>query len=392
MMHSMVHYLCVAIPAPGRGIDHIDLPLNDINIIVLTDVHSWVAGHSAHENYLNASYGDVLSFYQHLQETCQNLRLDLFFVMNGDFMDGTALTTNPPSLLVPILEKMPWDAINIGNHELYEKSTIDYISKPGGFIDHWEGKYLTSNTRHEGTKQNIGERARILRGQFGSVVLAFGFLFDMTDADGSVDVQSVEEVVEESWFIELLEQKQEKYDAILVLAHMDVNDPLTNIILTAIRDVCGEDMVVQFITGHTHYRGFSSLDEKSVSFEAGRYLDTIGFVSFTTLGDFSHLFLDANVPLLASTLNLAQTEFLTPDGKKLSDMIYETQYDAGFLNVLGCSPQTFYLNRSLDEPDSIHGLYLKEIVPEHLFQGNLSKILIQGRDDFRYSLYAGTNF
>lgn len=39
--------------------------------------------------------------------------------MNGDFMDGTGISTIPPTELVPILQCMPFDAINAGNHELY---------------------------------------------------------------------------------------------------------------------------------------------------------------------------------------------------------------------------------------------------------------------------------
>lgn len=75
----------------------IDLPLQDVNILVVTDVHSWVAGHGFHEPGLNADYGDVLSFYQRLKE-----EHDVLFVMNGDFMDGTGLSTIPPSVSLPM--------------------------------------------------------------------------------------------------------------------------------------------------------------------------------------------------------------------------------------------------------------------------------------------------
>eukprot|EP00565_Helicotheca_tamesis_P005271 CAMPEP_0185733214 /NCGR_PEP_ID=MMETSP1171-20130828/18796_1 /TAXON_ID=374046 /ORGANISM="Helicotheca tamensis, Strain CCMP826" /LENGTH=142 /DNA_ID=CAMNT_0028402877 /DNA_START=97 /DNA_END=522 /DNA_ORIENTATION=- len=114
--------------------------LSDVNVLVVTDIHSWVAGHRRHEPQMNADYGDVLSFHERLSTICASQQKDLFFVMNGDFMHGTGLTTNPPKYLTPILKKMPWDAINIGNHELYANSTIDFISKRGGFVDFWDGK------------------------------------------------------------------------------------------------------------------------------------------------------------------------------------------------------------------------------------------------------------
>jgi hypothetical protein len=46
----------------------LDLPLGAINVVVLTDVHSWIAGHGSHEPVDNADYGDVLSFYERLQQ------------------------------------------------------------------------------------------------------------------------------------------------------------------------------------------------------------------------------------------------------------------------------------------------------------------------------------
>jgi 2',3'-cyclic-nucleotide 2'-phosphodiesterase (5'-nucleotidase family) len=100
------------------------LPFGDINVVVVTDVHSWVAGHGEKEPKLDADYGDILSFVQHLKtHFLQNEpERDLWFVMNGDWIDGTGLAMNrDPSHLIPLLEKMPWDALNVGNHELYER-------------------------------------------------------------------------------------------------------------------------------------------------------------------------------------------------------------------------------------------------------------------------------
>eukprot|EP00977_Amphora_coffeiformis_P010023 scaffold2353_cov167-Amphora_coffeaeformis.AAC.14 len=103
---------------PGAAL----LPVGDINILVVTDTHSWVGGHGDKEAPLDADYGDVVSFFRQLQQSPSFVNRDLFFVMNGDWIDGTGLALDgDPSYLVPILEKMPWDAVNVGNHELYSK-------------------------------------------------------------------------------------------------------------------------------------------------------------------------------------------------------------------------------------------------------------------------------
>lgn len=95
-----------------------DLPWGDINLLVLTDDHSWVGGHERKEPFLNAGYGEILSFYQNLKGYCDLAEKDLFFVMNGDWIDGTGLSLNgDTSQLVPLIEKMPFDIVNTGNHE-----------------------------------------------------------------------------------------------------------------------------------------------------------------------------------------------------------------------------------------------------------------------------------
>lgn len=95
-------------------------------MIALTDVHSWVGGHGRNEANLNADYGDVLSFYEHIQAHCRapssaaseaDTKMDLWFVMNGDWIDGTGLALDgDPSHLVPLLQKMPWDVVNVSCH------------------------------------------------------------------------------------------------------------------------------------------------------------------------------------------------------------------------------------------------------------------------------------
>ncbi len=94
------------------------LPFGDINLVVLTDDHSWIGGHGQKEPYFNADYGDVLSFYQHLKSYCDANEKDLWFVMNGDWIDGTGLSLDGDiQYITPLIEKMPFDVVNTGNHE-----------------------------------------------------------------------------------------------------------------------------------------------------------------------------------------------------------------------------------------------------------------------------------
>jgi len=414
------------------------LPLGDINVVVLTDVHSWVAGHSRHEPLYNANYGHVLSFYEILQSYFEDLpqqkQQDLFFVMNGDFVDGTGLSTYPPEHLVPILQRMPWDALTIGNHELYKNSTIDYITQPDGFVDSWEGRYVTSNVLLTKTQHPLGNRYTFLRGKY-STILTFGFLYNFQDNDPITTIELVEEVVQADWFLQVLNSQRSNdgddigdtatsssndfaYDAILILAHMDVEHPLAYVILQAIRSVCGDTMPIQFITGHTHYRGKANLDPTSTSVEAGRYLDTVGFVSFPRIdtvlatggGDdsnisslFQHQFLDANVETLELALtggtsssnsrkqSLLPQGLTTPNGTALSALIQQTEEEMGLFEIIGCVPRTYHFEEGMDQLDSLWGLYMKQVIAN---DPNFNKheeeyLYVQGTGGFRYDLFAG---
>ena len=120
--------------------------------------------------------------------------------------------------------------------------------------------------------------------------------------------------------------------AAVVLAHMDLTDPLVFVILSEIRSIKGNAFPVIFITGHTHTRGMNihkvscicrdstvshiltmqythswthmhtgyiQLDAHAVSLEGGHYLDTIGFVSLTNGSVFQHRYTtSASPPLL----------------------------------------------------------------------------------------------
>ncbi|CAJ1946702.1 unnamed protein product [Cylindrotheca closterium] len=374
------------------------LPWGTVNLLVLTDVHSWIAGHERHESNMNVDYGDVLSFVQRLHkfvDSQQEQDMDLYLVMNGDFMDGTGLSTRPPRYLTPLLKQMPFDVINLGNHELYDNATIDFILDE--FIPDWNGHYLTSNTLYEPTRQTLGSQYCILRGR-ASTTLTFGFLFNFQGHSKNTIVENVQDVVRQSWFQHVL--VNEEYDTILVMAHMHVTDPLVQIILDAIRE--HTNCSVAFVTGHTHLRRYEVLDENSVSFEAGRFLDTIGFMSWNPADaaidsplspeeKFPHLFIDTSRDILTEILHATDNStnnLPTMEGIRLTDKIHTTQGDMGLLKTVGCSPHVYELATPINEKLSLWGLYIHQIIPERLLQ-TPGKVYVEGTGSLRYDLMNG---
>ena len=385
--------------ASTSAIDDISLTIQSINIVILTDDHSWVQGHGRHEPSLNADYGHILSFYQRLKEHVENLdtKPDLYLVNNGDFLHGTMLGDDPPEHLVGILERMPFDVATVGEHELINDKSVDFLLEPGGLFDEWGERLITSNVRREIGDDNqskvepLGNNYLLLEGKQGSV-LVLGFLYNL-DKEQSVasglSVAEINDITQEGWFSSLFAscKHQPQFDAIVVLAHMDVKDELVSLLLSELRKLCGDDMVVQFITGHTHMRSFVQLDAHSSSIEAGRFLDTVGFVSFEPMsGSFEHNFIPANEASLARSLGMSVDEYPTHDGKDLSDYIARTLDHSGANEIMGCAPKRFNEAELLD-------MYLNQVMPisffDHYHSGSRN-VLVQYVESFvGYDLFPG---
>lgn len=369
-----------------------DLPFGDINVMIVTDVHSWISGHK-HEPSYDATYGDVLSLYQQMKMDCDANARDLFFVMNGDINDGTGLSVDPPAELVPLLEHMPWDAVTIGNHELYNNGFIEYITKPGGFVESLGDRYLTANVVNASTGSPLGRTHKFLQGAHGTTLLTLGFLYEMHDHGTDVEVQKVAEVVQAQWFQDLLSGKSGSFDAVMILGHMHYVDPLVNVILEAIRAI-QPDMPIQFVTGHSHMRKYVDLDAASSSFEAGHYLDTVGFASFPKSGSvagaaqgFQHVFIDANMKTFRDVSGLA--DFSTEAGRALSQDIAETRARMGLSQRIGCASVTYKLTAALDQPDALWKVFLDGVISETLFGGDEKKVFAGSTGSARYDLYEG---
>lgn len=388
-------------PAPTYGL----LPIQPINILVLTDVHSWVQGHGRHEPDLDADYGDVLSFYQRLKSQISSTELsdgstpDLYFVMNGDFVHGTVLGEDL-DLLSGIIERMPYDVVTVGNHDVKGSHIVEELTRAGGLVDLWGDRLVTSNVRVSDENDALvplGNNYRFLHGNQGTI-LALGFLYNLDEA--AVTVEMVQDVIEQSWFKDLMTSPRPKdFDAILVMAHMHVDDELITLLHSELRKYVGTSMVIQFITGHTHKRSYVEIDEYSTSFEAGRYLDTIGFVSFDSKkGNFDHVFVNANKQSIAQSLGMSIDEYPTQDGEDLTYYITRTFEHAGANQILGCSPLRYRSKGYLNETDSLLRLYLEGVMPSSFLQKyssgshytKLDNILVQRLDWFvKYDLFPG---
>ena len=141
-------------------------------------------------------------------------------------------------------------------------------------------------------------------------------------------------------------------------------------------------MPVQFVTGHTHYRGWKLVDDYSSTFEAGHYLDTLGWISFdlptkesasTTDGSatasneeagsgsesgsgiwFNYEYVDANMESLYNFTGKDEASFPTEQGDQITAAIQDTVTKLNLTDLLGCPPQSYSYSASLDADDSLY--------------------------------------
>ncbi|KAI9278393.1 Metallo-dependent phosphatase-like protein [Phascolomyces articulosus] len=370
-----------------------DLKLNplewgDVNFIHTTDTHGWLAGHLMEESY-NGDLGDFYSFVVRMKEKAKKLKKDLFIIDTGDTHDGNGLSdvTNPPGKVSQsMLQKIPYDILAIGNHELYVDEITENVYKD--FMPSWKGRYLASNVYFKDINNNktipLGDKYTYFTGEFGTRVLAFGFLFDFTgNGDNSV-VHKVEDEILEPWFTEALTSHTP--DIIALTGHTGIRFKEFNVALKAIRKHYPY-IPIAVLGGHLHVRDFAIYDGWAAGIASGRYLESVGFFSIEGIKQskkfidkhgyndkdslpsnltFHRRYLDQNrKTYIYHSVQDKEKKFDTSRGKKMTNEITFWRQKLGIAQALGCSPQDYYL--SSVEPTSNASLFTlttQEVLPK----------------------------
>ena len=128
---------------------------------------------------------------------------------------------------------------------------------------------------------------------------------------------------------------------------------------------------LRFVTGHSHVRAFRVLDNHSVAYEAGNYLNTVGFASFSyppsasnasssASSNFEYRNIDANQVSMASVAGLnSTTPLLTAAGAALQAEIVRVAATLGLNDVLGCAPRTYGTYLPLSSAESLWRLWMQ---------------------------------
>ncbi|KAG5646108.1 hypothetical protein DXG03_004347 [Asterophora parasitica] len=159
---------------------------------------------------------------------------------------------------------------------------------------------------------------------------------------------------------------------------------------------------IMILGGHTHVRDCVQLDNRSMSLESGRYMETVGWMS-AKLDDnktkkkinFSRRYLDPNRITYEYHTSLKQSNFDTTLGKSITAGLLgiAKKFNLGYL--YGTAPHDFTLTQvPYPSKDSALSLFIADAVPYALSQNNTrSKIpnfIIANSGSQRFDIYAGS--
>jgi hypothetical protein len=308
--------------------------------------------------------------------------VDLLLVDTGDRIEGNGLydASDPKGKYTyDIFKEQDIDVICTGNHELYQ---IDAAAREyNQTVPNFKGKYLASNLDYidpkTGNRIPMAQRYRkFTTKNQGIRVLAFGFLFDFTGNANNTIVQPVEKTIKEDWFQEAI---REDVDLFLVVGHVTLPGPEYKALFKAIRSQKW-DTPIQFFGGHSHIRDFAKYDSKAYGLQAGRYMETIGWMSIDGIQGkgkkdqkeigvqasmlFQRRYIDNNLFGYHYHTGLNESTFPTEHGKNVSAHIHSSRKALNLDHSFGCAPKNLWLNRApYPSNDSLLTWLETEVVP-----------------------------
>ncbi|KAF9157729.1 hypothetical protein DFQ26_008415 [Actinomortierella ambigua] len=347
------------------------LTWGDVNFISTTDSHGWLAGHPRVSDF-SADFGDFASFVKNMRKKAERMRKDLFVIDSGDLHDGNGLSDSTPlngQVSDPIFSAMKYDMLTIGNHELYQNSVAESMHK--NYAPKWGKRYLTSNVYIKDANTNkttpIGHQYSVFHGRYGTKVLAYGFLFNFKSNGNMTVVEKVETTIAQPWFQKSLKVKS---DVIVVVSHMSLRYGEALSIVNAIRKVQPTKPLFLF-GGHLHIRDFVRYDGRAAGIASGRFMETVGWMSASGIRNnnknltITRRYLNANLHTYKThALAHPKQKFDSGRGKDITKKITKARKALNLTNILGYSPQDYYLSRyPMTDDRSLLKLVANEVLP-----------------------------
>ncbi|KAG6382133.1 Metallo-dependent phosphatase-like protein [Boletus reticuloceps] len=378
------------------------LPWSDFNVIHTTDTHGWLLGHQKtpwpEPNY-SGDLGDFASFVTHMKQIAVEKDVDLLLVDSGDLHDGTGLSDGYPPGGVDahesnkFLERLPYDLMTIGNHELYiYADTYDMYTN---FVPHLNGRYLSSNANIT-IFNSDGEVVSVPVGS--EYVTSLGVLYDFTGNSVNTTVQFVADMVKEQWVSGSICIAP---DAINHGTNINKIRFQGQVVFNAIRAVHPYTPILIF-GGHSHIRDCQQYDGRTMALESGRYMETIGSLGAnldapmanTSNITFNRRYLDQNRVTYEYHTTTSNSTFDTIYGRNITYGLQQLAVDFDLSYFYGTAPLTYTMNQNpYPSSENVLTLFVAEAAPVALAinntRANVPNIIITNSGELRYNVFAG---
>ncbi|KAI6029165.1 Metallo-dependent phosphatase-like protein [Pisolithus microcarpus] len=391
---------------------HRPIVWGDFDVIHTTDTHGWLLGHpknSFPEPNFSGDLGDFASFVTHMKYIAKQKGVDLLLIDSGDLHDGSGLSDGyAPGAIDAhesnkFVERLPYDVMAIGNHELYVYA--DTYDMYQSFIPRFEGRYLTSNVNitifdsdGKAVSVPVGSRYAEFTTAMGRRVTSLGVLFNFTGNAYNTTVQPVAKMVEERWFAEAI---AEEPDVFILAGHMPVSNDSWPVVFNAIRAVHPLTPIMIF-GGHTHIRDCQQYDGRSMAMESGRYMETIGWMSANLNAgkgnandiEFSRRYLDQNRVTYQYHTRTSNSTFDTRYGRSITDGLRDLAEQYNLSYQYGISPRDYTMTRDPYPSDgSLLSLFIDGAIPTALKINNsradIPSLFISNSGDLRFDIFKG---
>lgn len=243
----------------------------------------------------------------------------------------------------------------------------------------------------------MGQRYVKFQSERGRNITALGVLYNFQLQDKGLTVQPPAQMVKESWFLDAIKEAPSFF---LLAGHMPVRNDDWPVVVNAIRAIHPSVPVV-IAGGHTHIRDCYIYDDNAFGIESGRYLETIGWLSFNTTKvnsstPFSRSYIDANRRNYAYHANLSHPNLLTTTlGANITKGMNQLAQSWNLTQVYGTSPNDYYLSRvPASSSSSLLHLLTQNVLPTVISTSNSNRtkipnIVIANSGSQRFDIYKG---
>ncbi|KAL0221909.1 hypothetical protein RCL1_001763 [Eukaryota sp. TZLM3-RCL] len=364
------------------------------SIFHTTDVHGWLLP-KRHNPLEDADFGDLLSFVEHANKTAIKEGRNFLLFDTGDQVQGTGLSDATPvigSVVLQATDKIPYDGLTIGNHELGVPETIDWMRTNYRHLK--EGRVVSGNVIYSDGKHFAAQSRTMYSSGTGHKVLVLGFMYNDQYPHKNTIVQTVEKTVTSSKFISIMKESQD-VAFIVVMCHFEHSNPETLTIHNQIRRFLPKTGIV-YLTGHTHQQKWQTIDNNAIAMESGCYYHSVGRIDFAfddstgKLDKVSHKWIKANRQALIAESGVSESQFDTDNGLALKKFLVEQFKKLGLDKVLGCAKQKLDRYAPISQANSVFKLFLNDIFPSFMNKESKNQqILIMNTGSVRAHIFQG---